>query len=49
MNKLLTKRDLAEKWQVSESAIDDYRLKGIITSDKSLWNAKLHIKIPIIK
>jgi len=36
MDKLLTKKDLAERWQVSEQAIDDYRLKGIITAVKGL-------------
>jgi len=36
MNNLLTKKDLAERWQVSEQAIDDYRTKGIITAVKGL-------------
>ena len=36
MDRLLTKKDLAEKWQVSEKAIDDYRAKGIITAVKDL-------------
>lgn len=36
MDKLLTKKDLAEKWQMSEKAIDDYRAKGIITAVKDL-------------
>lgn len=36
MDKLLTKKDLAEKWQVSEQAIDDYRGKEIITAVKGL-------------
>ncbi|MBU3176058.1 histidine kinase [Clostridium estertheticum] len=36
MDILLTKKDLATKWQVSEKAIDDYRNKGIITSVKGL-------------
>jgi len=36
MDMLLTKKDLAEKWQVSEKAIDDYRNKGIITAVKGL-------------
>lgn len=36
MDKLLTKSDLATKWQVSEHAIDDYRAKGIITPVKGL-------------
>jgi DNA gyrase/topoisomerase IV subunit A len=36
MDMLLTKKDLAVRWQVSEQAIDDYRLKGIITSVKGL-------------
>jgi hypothetical protein len=36
VNKLLTKKDLAEKWQMSEQSIDDYRAKGIITAVKGL-------------
>jgi len=36
MDRLLTKKDLAAKWQVSEKAIDDYRNKGIITAVKGL-------------
>lgn len=36
MDKLLTKKDLAERWQVSEQAIDDYRAKGIIMAVKGL-------------
>lgn len=36
MDKLLTKRDLAERWQVSERTIDDYRLQGIIVPVKGL-------------
>lgn len=36
MNKLLTKKDLAERWQVSERTIDDYRLQGIIAPVKDL-------------
>ncbi|MBZ9633146.1 histidine kinase [Clostridium sp. FP1] len=36
MDKLLTKKDLGERWQVSEHAIDDYRAKGIITPVKGL-------------
>lgn len=36
MDKLLTKADLATRWQVSEHAIDDYRAKGILTPVKGL-------------
>ena len=36
MDMLLTRADLAAKWQVSEQAIDDYRTKGIITTVKGL-------------
>lgn len=32
MNKLLTKKDLAERWQLDERTIDKYRADGIITS-----------------
>lgn len=42
MGKLLTKKDLAERWQVSEQAIDDYRLKGIITSVKGLPSVRFN-------
>lgn len=31
MNKLLTQQDLAERWQVSVKAIENYRQQGIIT------------------
>lgn len=34
--KLLTKKDLAERWQVSERTIDQYREDGIITPVKGL-------------
>jgi len=30
MDRLLTKKDLAERWQVSEHTIDEYTQKGII-------------------
>ncbi|NEZ96973.1 histidine kinase [Clostridium botulinum] len=31
MDKLLTQKDLAERWQVSVKAIESYRQQGIIT------------------
>jgi DNA gyrase/topoisomerase IV subunit A len=31
MYKLLTKKNLAERWQVSEKAIDNWRKEGVIT------------------
>lgn len=31
MNKLLTKKELAERWQVSEKTIDNWRESGILT------------------
>ncbi|WP_102400174.1 histidine kinase [Haloimpatiens massiliensis] len=31
MNKLLTQKDLAERWQVSVKAIESYRQQGILT------------------
>ena len=34
--KLLTKKDLAERWQVSERTIDQYRDSGIIVPVKGL-------------
>ena len=36
MDKLLTKNNLAERWQVSERTIDDYRIQGIVTPVKGL-------------
>jgi hypothetical protein len=36
IDKLLTRKDLAERWQVSIEAIDDYRRKGIITAMKGI-------------
>lgn len=36
MSKLLTKKDLAARWQVSERTIDEYRLSGIITPVKGI-------------
>lgn len=35
-DRLLTKRDLAQKWQVSERIIDKYRKNGIIKSVKGV-------------
>ncbi|KEI81181.1 histidine kinase [Clostridium botulinum] len=35
-NKLLTQKDLAERWQVSIKAIESYRQQGIITSVEGL-------------
>lgn len=36
MDKLLTKKDLAQRWQVSERTIDEYREASIITPVKDL-------------
>ncbi|APC41558.1 histidine kinase [Clostridium estertheticum] len=36
MDKLLNKKDLAERWQVSERTIDEYRLSGIVVPIKGL-------------
>ncbi|MDP4146344.1 MAG: histidine kinase, partial [Bacillota bacterium] len=36
MQKLLTKKDLAERWQVTERTIDQYREDGIIVPVKGL-------------
>ena len=44
MNQLLTKKDLAQKWQVSEKAIDDYRNKGIITPVEGLPSIRFTIE-----
>ncbi|NFG01733.1 histidine kinase [Clostridium sporogenes] len=35
-NKLLTQKDLAERWQVSIKAIESYRQQGIITPVEGL-------------
>lgn len=42
MVKLLTKKDLAERWQVSEKAIDDYRNKGIISAVRGLPSVRFN-------
>jgi len=42
MDKLLTKADLATRWQVSEQSIDDYRTKGIITAVKGLPSVRFN-------
>ncbi|MCW6124730.1 histidine kinase [Clostridium sporogenes] len=36
MDKLLTQKDLAERWQVSIKAIESYRQQGIITPVEGL-------------
>jgi len=36
MDKLLTKKDLAERWQVTETSIDNWRRDGIITTCKGV-------------
>lgn len=36
MDKLLTKKDLAIRWQVSEKTIDQYRNSGVIVPIKGL-------------
>ncbi|HDI3055737.1 TPA: histidine kinase [Clostridium botulinum] len=36
MDKLLTKRDLAERWQVTEKAIDNWRKDGILSPVKGI-------------
>ena len=53
-DKLLTKKDLAKRWQLSERTIDDYRLSGIIVPIKGLpcirfnlqYISKIEGKIP---
>ena len=42
MGKLLTKKDLAERWQVSEQVIDDYRTRGIIMAVKGLPSVRFN-------
>lgn len=42
MDKLLTKKDLAERWQVSEQTIDEYRSKGIVKSVKKLGSVRFN-------
>lgn len=36
MDKLLTRKELAERWQVTPKAIDDWRRDGIITKCKGI-------------
>lgn len=36
MDKLLTQKDLAERWQVTTKTIENYRLNGIITPVKGI-------------
>ena len=36
MDKLLTKKQLAERWQVTEKAIDNWRKEGILTPCKGI-------------
>lgn len=36
MDKLLTKKDLAERWQLSERTIDNYITDGIVTPIKKI-------------
>lgn len=36
MNKLLTQKDLAERWQVSVKAIENWRKDGIVTPVKGV-------------
>ncbi|NFL75337.1 histidine kinase [Clostridium sporogenes] len=36
MDKLFTKRDLAERWQVTEKAIDNWRKDGILSPVKGI-------------
>ena len=36
MDRLLTKKELADRWQVSETCIDNYRRDGILTQCKGI-------------
>ena len=36
MDKLFTKKDLADRWQVTESSIDNWRREGILTVCKGV-------------
>lgn len=36
MDKLLTKKELAERWQVTEKAIDNWRKDGLISAVKGI-------------
>lgn len=36
MDKLLTKKDLAERWQVTETSIDNWRREGTLTACKGM-------------
>ncbi|PIH05219.1 histidine kinase [Clostridium combesii] len=43
-NKLLTQKDLAERWQVSIKAIETYRQQGIITPVESLPSIRFNLQ-----
>lgn len=43
-HKLLTKKDLAERWQVSEETIDRYRKEGIITPINALPAVRFNLE-----
>jgi hypothetical protein len=43
MDKLLTKKDLAERWQVSEAAIDKWRKEGTISECKGIPSVRFSI------
>lgn len=36
MDRLLTRKDLAERWQVTERTIDEYRATGVISQIKGI-------------
>ena len=40
MEQLLTKKDLAQRWKMSEGAIDDYRQRGLIQAVKGLTSVR---------
>lgn len=44
MDKLLTKKELAERWQVTEASIDNWRREKIITACKGVPSVRFSLQ-----
>lgn len=44
MDKLLTRKELAERWQVTPKAIDDWRKRGILTPCQGIPTIRFSIQ-----
>lgn len=44
MDKLLTKKELAERWQVTETSIDNWRREKIITACKGVPSVRFSLQ-----